>query len=52
MVAGGYMTYVPPTITYASVVSHDTVRIDLTMAALNYMSVKTSDIMNAYIKVP
>ena len=52
MVAGGYMTYVPPTITYASVVSHDTVRIALTMAALNYMSVKTYDIMNAYIKVP
>ena len=50
--AGGHMTDVPPTITCASVVSRETVRIALTMAELNDMIVKTSDIMNAYIKVP
>ena len=43
---------VPPTLTYASVVSRDTVRIALTMAALNDLSVKTADIQNAYIKAP
>ena len=50
MVAGGHMTDVPLTIMYASVISCDTVRIALTIAALNNMSVNTSDIMNAYIK--
>ena len=53
LVAGGHMTGdVPPTLTYASVVSRDTVRIALTMAALNDLSVKTADIQNAYIKAP
>ena len=52
MVAGGHMTDVPPTITYASVVSRETVRIALTMAALHDLNVKTADIMNAYIKAP
>ena len=53
LVAGGHMTGdVPPTLTYASVVSRDTVRIALTMAALNDLSVKTVDIQNAYIKAP
>ena len=51
-VAGGHMTDVPPSITYASVVSRETVRIALTMAALNDLSVKTADIQNAYIKAP
>ncbi len=35
LVAGGHMTDVPPTKMYASVVSQETVRIVLTMAALN-----------------
>ena len=53
LVAGGHMTKdVPPTITYASVVSRDTVRIALTIAALNGLDVKTADIMNAYITAP
>ena len=52
MVAGGHMTDVPPTITYASVVSRETVRIALMMAALHDLNVKTADIMNAYIKAP
>ena len=49
MVAGGHMNDTTTTITYASVVSCDTTRIALTMVALNGMSAKTSDIMNAYI---
>ena len=50
MVSGDHMTDVPPTITYAIVASHDTVRIYLKMAALNNMRVKNSDIVNSYIK--
>ncbi|KAL7461107.1 hypothetical protein ACHAXS_003421, partial [Conticribra weissflogii] len=46
------MTDVPPTITYASVVSRETVRIALTMAALNALKVMAADIMNAYITAP
>ena len=52
LVAGDHMTDVPPKITYASVVFRKTVRIDLKMAALNGMIVKTADIMNAYIEAP
>ena len=39
-------------ITYASVVSHETVRIALTIAALNNLEVKASDVMNAFLTVP
>ena len=45
MASGVHMNDLPPTITYASVVSSETVRIALTMAALNDMSIKTSDII-------
>ena len=38
--------------TYASVVSRETVRIALTIAALNALEVKTSDIQNAYLTAP
>ena len=51
-VAGGHMTEVPTTITYASVVSHESVRIALTLAALNGLEVKTTDIENAYLTAP
>ena len=51
-VAGGHMTEAPPTLTYASVVSRETVRIALTMAALMDLSVKASDIQNAYLTTP
>ena len=44
------MTNTPPTITYAIVVCRDTVRIVLTMETLHDLSIKTADIMNAYIK--
>ena len=50
MVASRHMTNTPSTITYASVVSRETLKIALTMVVLHDMSVKTADIMNAYIK--
>ena len=51
MVAGGHMTDNPPTITYASVVSCEMIRITLPMAALHNLSVKTAEIMKAYRRV-
>jgi hypothetical protein len=52
LVAGGYMTDAPATTTFASVVSRETVRIALTLAGLNDLQVKVSDIENAYITAP
>ncbi len=52
LVAGGNMTDVPPTVTYASIVLRETVRIALTMAALNSLRVMAANIMNAYINAP
>ena len=44
----------PPatTITYASVISRELVRIALTLSALNNMKVLTADILGAYLMVP
>ncbi len=42
LVAGGHMTGAPATITYASVVSRETVRLALTIAALNDLEVKVA----------
>ncbi len=52
LVAGGHMTKAPATITYASVVSCETIRIALLMAALNDLNVKVGDVFNAYITAP
>ena len=49
LVAGRHMTDTPNTLTYSSVVSHDSVRIALTIAALNDLSVMARDIQNAYL---
>jgi hypothetical protein len=49
MVAGGHMTGVPTIMTYASVVSRETICIALTLAALNDLEVKVADTLNAYI---
>ncbi len=46
------MTKAPATITYVSVVSFETVRIALLLAALNDLNVKVGDVFNAYITVP
>jgi len=51
-VAGGHMTEAPASNTYASVVSRESVRIALTLAALNDLEVKTADIENAYLTAP
>jgi hypothetical protein len=52
LVACGHMTKAPATITYASVVSRETIRIALLMTALNYLNVKVGDVLNAYITTP
>ena len=53
LVAGGHMTTVTSaTVMYASVVSRESVRIALTIAALNDLEVKTADIENAYLTAP
>ncbi len=52
LVAGGHMTDVPPTVTYASVVLHEMVCIALTTAVLNALKVMAADIMNADITAP
>ena len=51
-VAGSHMTDPPATITYASVVSRESVRITLTLAALNDMKVLTTDILGTYLTAP
>jgi len=51
-VAQGNMTEAPATLTYASVVSRESVRIALTLAALNGLDVKTADIANAFLQAP
>jgi hypothetical protein len=50
--AGGHRTETPTTLTYASVVSRETVCIALMIAALNDLQVKASDIQNAYLTAP
>jgi hypothetical protein len=52
LVVGGHMTKAPATITYASVVSCETICIALLMAALNDLNVKVGDVLNAYITAP
>ena len=52
LVAGGHMTETPASLTYSSVVSRYTVRIALTIAALNGLNVQSSDIQNAYLTAP
>jgi hypothetical protein len=52
LVAGGHTTETPASITYASVVSREFVRIALTLAVLNDLEVKTADIKNSYLTAP
>jgi hypothetical protein len=51
-VAGGHLTKAPATITYASVVSRETMCLALTFASLNDLEVKVGDVLNAYITTP
>ena len=48
LVAGGHKTEAPATITYASVVSRETVHIALLMAALNDLKVKVGDVLRRF----
>ena len=52
LVASGHMTKAPASITCASVVSRESVRIALTLAALNDVDVKTAEIENTYLTAP
>ena len=51
VVTGRHRTETQEMITYASVVSRDSVRIALTIATLNDLKVLTCDIQNAYLTV-
>ncbi len=46
------MTNAPVTITFASVVLHETVHVALMLSWLNKLQVKVSDIENTYITAP
>ena len=50
--ADGHKTQTPNSITYSSVVSRDSVRIMLLIAALNDLSLKATDIQNAFLTAP
>ena len=52
LVTCGHMTETPKCITYSSVVGRETVRIALTIAALNDQQGNAGDIMNAYVISP
>ena len=49
LVGRGHTTTAPASITYSSVVSRDSVRIALTIAALNKLDILSCDIKNAYL---
>ena len=51
-VAGGHITNAPPTFTYDSVVGSKTVRIALTLAALNGLELNAGDTDNSYVTAP
>ena len=51
-VAGGHMTDPPTTMTYASVVSRESVRLAFLLASLNELDILTGDIGNAYLNAP
>lgn len=49
LVAGGHKTETPFSITYSSVISRDSIRIALTITALNNLNIFACDIQNAYL---
>jgi hypothetical protein len=51
-VAGGHTTDAPHVMTYASVVSRESVRIELTLVALNDLDVMMGYIENDYLTAP
>ena len=51
-VGDGHKTKTPTSVTYSSVVSRDSVRIILLIAALNNLDIQGADIENAYLTAP
>ena len=51
-VVGGHMAKALAIITYANVVSWETLRIAFMIAALNDLEIKLDNIFNAYVQVP
>jgi hypothetical protein len=51
-VAGGHKTDTPHAMTYAIFVSRESVRVALTLSALNDLDVNMADIENAYLTAP
>lgn len=51
-VAGGHKTEPPASITYASVVSRESVRIAFLVAALNQLDILAGDVQGAYLNAP
>ena len=51
-VGDGHKTETPSSVTYSSVVSRDSVRIILMLAALNNLDIEGADIENAYLTAP
>ena len=49
LVGGGHTTTAPASITYSSVVSRESIRIALTIIALNDLDILACDIQNAYL---
>jgi len=52
LLVAGHKTKPPATITYASVISCDTICLGLVRATLNDLDVKAADIKHAYITAP
>ena len=52
LLAGGHQTEPPAVLTYASVVSRESIRIALTLAALNDLEVKQSNVANVFLCSP
>jgi hypothetical protein len=52
MLAGGHTTEALESLTRASFVSRESVRVVLTMAALNNLEVKAADVRNAWLTAP
>lgn len=52
LVAEGHVVYSPLCLTYSSVMSRESVRIALTLAALNDLEVKTGDIRSTCLTAP
>jgi len=51
-VAGGHTTETPPSTTYSSVVSRESIRIAFLLAALNDLDIFAADVGNAYLNAP